>query len=150
MFRDDVFAACMFLVFVTVLGIEALHYPVGSSLRRVGPAFFPLLCLCFLAGLSGMLLILSVRDWHLKHRAQWPRSFTPALIVLSSVFAYGFVLSYLGFLLTTFFFSFILFWQGYPSRWMLTGLLATITSLLAVLVFEIWLKVQFPRGLIGV
>jgi hypothetical protein len=150
MCRDDAFAACMFLGFAVVLGIEALHYPVGSSLRRVGPGFFPLVCLGFLAALSGILLILSVRDWHLKLRAQWPRSFTPALIVLSSVFAYGFVLSYLGFLLTTFFFSFILFWQGYPRRWMLTSLLAAMTSLLAVLVFEIWLKIQFPRGLIGV
>lgn len=150
MLRDDVFAACLFLVFVVIIGIEALHYPVGSNLRRVGPGFFPLVCLSFLAALSGILLILSIRDWHLKNRAQWPRSLTPAIIVLSSVFAYGFVLPWLGFLLTTFLFSFVLFNLGYPRRWILTSLGAAITSLLAVLVFEIWLKIQFPRGLIGI
>ncbi len=122
MFRDDVFAACMFLAFVTVLGIEALHYPVGSSLRRVGPGFFPLVCLGFLAILSGILLILSIRDWNLKRRAKWPNSFTPAIIILSAVFAYGFVLPWLGFLLTTFFFSLIMYYRGYPRRWILTSL----------------------------
>jgi|WetSurMetagenome_2_1015567.scaffolds.fasta_scaffold1235337_1 hypothetical protein len=150
MFRDDAIAACLFLVFVVVLGIEAFHYPVGSSLRKVGPGFFPLVCLAFLAVFSGILLIRSAKDWHLNLRARWPRSITPAIITLSSIFAYGFVLPWLGFLLTTFFFSFVLFWQGYPRRWMLTILGAALTSLLAVLVFEIWLKIQFPRGLIGV
>ncbi|MEW6265072.1 MAG: tripartite tricarboxylate transporter TctB family protein [Thermodesulfobacteriota bacterium] len=150
MLRDDAFAAGLFLVFVVVLGIEAFNYPIGGSLRKVGPGFFPLVCLAFLAVFSGILLILSARDWHLNLRAHWPRSFTPAIIVLLSIFAYGFVLPWLGFLLTTFFFSLVLFWRGYPRRWLLTILGAAITSLLAVLVFEIWLKIQFPRGLIGI
>jgi hypothetical protein len=150
MYRDDVFSAISFIIFALFFGIEALNYPIGTSLRRVGPGFFPLVCLSFLALLSFILLIRSAKDWYRNLRASWPLSATPALIVLSSIFAFGFVLPWLGFLLTTFLFSFVLFWQGYPRRWLLAVLGAISTSILAVLVFEIWLKIQFPRGLIGV
>lgn len=150
MSRDDAFAACMFLALVVGLGIEAFHYPVGSSLRKVGPGFFPLVCLASLGVFAVVLLLRSVRDWHLSLRADWPRSVTPALVLVASIFAYGLVLPRAGFLLTTFAFSFLLFWQGYPRRWMLTLAAAAATSLVSALVFEIWLKIQFPRGLIGV
>jgi hypothetical protein len=150
MFRDDVYASCLFLVLTVVFGIEASHYPLGTSLRKVGPGFFPLVCLSFLAFFSIVLLLRSARDWHLNLRARWPRSFAPAITVLASVLAYGLVLPWSGFLLTTFFFSLALFWQGYPRRWALTTSAAALASLLAVLVFEIWLKIQFPHGLLGV
>lgn len=150
MYRDDVYASLLFLLFTVFFGIEAFNYPIGSSLRKVGPGFFPLSCLALLAVFSVILLIRSAIDWRRNFRAPWPRSAAPALIVLSSIFAYGFILPWLGFFFTTFLFSFVLYWYGYPRRWWLSILGAALTSILAVLVFEIWLKIQFPRGLIGV
>jgi hypothetical protein len=149
-YRDDAFAAFFFLAFIALFGIEALNYPIGASLRKVGPGFFPLVCLAFLAIFTVLLLVGSIKEWPKKLRAHWPHSAIPALLVLSSVFAYGFVLPMLGFLITTFLFSLLLFFYGYPRRFFLTVLGAAVTSILAVLVFEVWLKIQFPHGLIGV
>jgi hypothetical protein len=150
MYRDDAYAAFFFLAFIAYFGIEALNYPIGTSLRKVGPGFFPLVCLSFLAIFSILLLSQSVKSWPKNLRARWPHSAAPALIVLSSIFAYGFILPWLGFLITTFLFSLLLFFYGYPRRPVMTILGAAVTSLLAVLVFEVWLKIQFPHGLIGV
>lgn len=150
MYRDDAFAAFFFIAFTAFFAIEALNYPLGTSLRKVGPGFFPLVCLAFLCIFSVLLLVKSIRDWPKKLRANWPRSAIPALLVLSSVFAYGFVLPWLGFLITTFLFSFLLFFYGYPRRFLLAVLGAAVTSISTVLVFEVWLKIQFPHGLIGV
>jgi Tripartite tricarboxylate transporter TctB family len=149
-YRDDAYAAFLFFAFIAFFGNEASHYPIGTSLRKVGPGFFPLVCLAFLTIFSILLLVQSVKDWPKNLRASWPHSATPALIVLSSIFAYGFVLPWLGFLITTFLFSLVLFFYGYPHRLLLTVLGAAVTSILAVLVFEVWLKIQFPPGLIGV
>jgi cell division protein FtsW (lipid II flippase) len=149
-YRDDAFAAILILLFAFLFGLEALNYPIGSSMRKVGPGFFPLVCLSFLAVFSAVLLGRSLRHRQKSVRAPWPRSFTPLVIVLVSVFAYGFILPWLGFLITTFLFAFVLFWQGYPRRWILTAAGAAVTSILSVLVFEVWLKIQFPKGLIGV
>lgn len=150
MYRDDAYAAFFFLAFITFFGIEALNYPIGTSLRKVGPGFFPLVCLSFLAIFTVLLLVRSIKEWPKKLRAHWPHSAKPALLVLSSIFTYGFVLPWLGFFITTFLFSLLLFFYGYPRRFFLTVLGAAVTSILAVLVFEIWLKIQFPHGLIGV
>jgi hypothetical protein len=149
LYRDDAYAAILFLAFIVFFGIEAVNYPIGTSLRKVGPGFFPLVCLAFLAIFSLLLFVQSAKDWSKKFRARWPHSIKSSIIVLSLIFAYGFVLPWLGFLITTFLFSVALFFYGYPNRLLLTIIGAAVTSVLAVLVFEAWLKVQFPPGLIG-
>lgn len=150
MYREDTYAAILFIAFALLFGIETLNYPIGSSFRKVGPGFFPLACLGLLAVFSVMLLGTSLRHRSERGRVAWPRSFAPLIIVMVAVFAYGFILVWLGFLITTFLFAFVLFWQGYPRHWVLTTLGAAVTSILSVLVFEVWLKIQFPKGLIGV
>lgn len=150
MYREDTYAAILFIAFALLFSLEALNYPIGSSLRKVGPGFFPLVCLGLLAAFSAVLLGTSLRHRSKMGRVPWPRSFVPLLIVMAAVFAYGFILLWLGFLITTFLFAFVLFWQGYPRHWVLTTVGAAVTSILSVLVFEVWLKIQFPKGLIGV
>jgi putative tricarboxylic transport membrane protein len=150
MYRDDVAAAGLFLLFILIIGIEALNYPIGTSLKRVGPGFFPLLTLFLLGILSIIALIRSAKDWHKNLRAQWPKRYSQIFLNLVSIIAYAILLPDLGFLITTFLFSLVLFKYGYPDKWLFPILGAVVTSILAMLVFEILLDTQFPPGIIGV
>jgi len=150
MYRDDVMCSVLFLVLIAAVGTQAVRYPLGTSLQRVGPGFFPvvtlaLLGICFLA-----LLAQSLRDWRKNLRPRWPLSFGPPIWILAAVFGYGFFLPYLGFGVTTAVFSVLLYWRGYPRRPGLAVLGAIVTSGVMVLVFQLWLKIQFPKGWLGV
>lgn len=149
MLRDDVVSAIMFLLFVLLVGSEAVTYNLGQSIRMVGPGFFPVVLLAILALLSVVLLIGAVKNWPQGLRAQWPKRFKPLVLVAGSIVAYAVVLPWLGFLLTTFLFSMALFRFGYPQKWLLPIAGAAVTSLVAMLVFEVWLHTQFPPGLLG-
>jgi putative tricarboxylic transport membrane protein len=150
MYRDDAAAAGLFLLFILIVGIEALSYPIGISVKRVGPGFFPLLTLLLLGILSIIILIRSVKDWHKNLRAQWPKRYRQIVLNLALIIAYAILLPILGFLITTFLFSLVLFKFGYPDKWLFPILGALVTSILAMLVFEILLNTQFPPGIIGV
>lgn len=149
MFRDDAAAAILFLVFALVVGSEALTYNLGQSIRVVGPGFFPVVLLAILALLAIVLLLTSIKDWSKQRRAAWPARFQPLALVTGAVVAYALVLPWLGFLITTFLFSTVLFRFGYPRKWLLPLAGAAVTSLAAMLVFEVWLHTQFPPGFLG-
>jgi putative tricarboxylic transport membrane protein len=140
----------MFLLFVLVVGSEAVTYNLGENIRMVGPGFFPVTLLAILGLLSIALLIGALKNWSQGLRAPWPTRFQPLVLVVSTVVAYAILLPWLGFLITTFLFSVVLFRFGYPGKWMLPLLGAAITSLAAMLVFKVWLNTQFPPGLLGI
>lgn len=149
MLRDDVVSAVMFLLFVLVVGSEAVTYNLGQNIRTVGPGFFPVVLLGILGLLSVALLVTALKDWPKELRATWPSHFQPLLLVVGAIVAYALVLPWLGFLITTFLFSIVMFRFGYPHKWLLPLVGAAVTSLAAMLVFEVWLNTQFPPGLLG-
>jgi len=149
MYRDDVFASLAMLVFVLMMGLEAVKYPIGKSLKFVGAGFFPAVLLSLLGVLSGILLIVSLKNRSITQSAPWPRKLAPLAVIISSVLAYAIVLPMVGFWASTFLFTLIMFRYGYPERWLMPLLGAFIASASALLIFEIWLKVQFPPGLLG-
>ena len=149
MLRDDVVSAVMFLLFVVVVGSEAVTYDLGKNIRIVGPGFFPVVLLFILGLLSIALLIGALKKWAQSLRAQWPTRLLPLVLVVGVIVAYAVVLPLLGFLLTTFLFSTVLFRFGYPRKWLMPLAGAAVTSLVAMLVFEVWLNTQFPLGLLG-
>lgn len=64
--------------------------------------------------------------------------------------AFALLLEPLGFPLTTLAFLIFLLRTIEPQRWGLTLALSVVTTVLCILVFQIWLQVQFPEGLLGV
>jgi len=149
MYRDDVFASLALLVFVLVMGMEALKYTIGKSLKFVGPGFFPVVLLALLGVLSGSLLIISLKNRSKNQAAPWSRNLRPLAIIMATVVAYAILLPLLGFWATTFFFTLVMFHYGYPKRWLLPLVGALVASAAALLIFEIWLRIQFPPGLLG-
>jgi hypothetical protein len=54
----------------------------------------------------------------------------------------------LGFLLATFFFLFALFKFVEPKKWLMPFSLSLTSVILSHLVFNVWLRCQFPRGIL--
>jgi hypothetical protein len=100
------------------------------------------LALCVLS------IVMVCRGWKVRE-AHKPFSRRVAL-ALASLFTYSLVLSYLGFLVATFFLVAVLFHLGKPRKWWFLLGMSALVSLAAYLVFGVLLHVYFPRGFLGI
>ena len=115
-----------------------------GTLNNPGPGFLPLIIALILT-FSGLLtltkgLIRSVRP---VSGISWKQQ----ALVTASVFFYGLLLDFFGFLISTFILMFILFGlliKG-KSRWYRVFLYAAATALASWLVFSVALKCLFPH-----
>jgi hypothetical protein len=64
-----------------------------------------------------------------------------------SVYVYGF--DFLGSLLSIFLLMFFLFKAVEPTPWWTATISSLITTLACYLLFQVWLKVPFPTGILG-
>lgn len=123
-----------------------------GEFRNPGPGFLP-----FGAGLilGGLALVLLVKTLGGKssgdkafrvERSRWPK----VSMTLASIFVYGFLLEPLGFLLMTFLVMGFLFRVIEPQRWRTVIAGAFFSAVGAYLIFEAWLKVELPKGFLGI
>jgi putative tricarboxylic transport membrane protein len=85
-----------------------------------------------------------VQSWYPKKR--WKK----LIWVLVAMFAYAFCLEILGFLVSTFLLLVLLFRAGMePQRWLVAIGGSAIASISSYAVFELWLKTQLPKGILG-
>ncbi len=129
------------------LGLGHLHSP--------GPGF-----IFFLA--AAVLIVLSVVDlvgtFIRKASTSPEEKETPVwsgvhwrkiLLVLIAVSAYVYLLSRAGFLLSTFLLMLFLFKAVEPTRWWVAILSSIVTTTLSYAIFNRWLGVPFPGGVLG-
>jgi len=76
---------------------------------------------------------------------QWKR----LLLVLGALLAYSFLFDILGFILCTFLLMVFLFRAVEPTKWWVAILSSLSTLLISYGVFNLWLKVPFPSGILG-
>jgi putative tricarboxylic transport membrane protein len=144
-------ACALWLGMGAFLAIGSLRLQIGTF-SEPGPGFLPLWSGILLAGAS------VVHFFQLFKRGGDPESAVPfwkevqwqrGALVVGGLVAYAFTVEYLGFLLTTFLLMFVLFSLYDRKRWALAigGSLAVIT--VTYIVFCVWLKVQFPVGILG-
>ena len=148
MSRKDIFSAAVLLTFALAFGVQASMYPLGE-LKRVGAGFFPLVLAVLLGLLSLVLFLVSLPHRHDRKKISWPAQWGGIISVLVALFAYGFLLKYLGFPLTTFLFSLFLLKFGYPGKWLLPLGGALATMIFTFLIFKAWLGTPLPAGIIG-
>jgi len=73
----------------------------------------------------------------------WPRlACTTALLL-----AYGLLLEPLGYVVTTFLVMWGLFYDPYRRNWVSSCFASIVSVGVTYLVFELWLRCQFPRGI---
>ena len=114
-----------------------------GALRNPGPGFLPLVMALLLILFSLFILARGlIKPVKSISRFPWRR---PAFVV-ASVFFYGLLLDLVGFLISTFILTFILFGLLIRSknRWPKVFLYAAATAFVAWLVFSVALNVPFP------
>ncbi len=145
-------SSLVWLVFAVYICIASSRLSFGSF-DHPGPGFLPLLVgICL--GIFSIIAFLQARfskekdettsSWYPKQR--WKKM----IGVLAVMFIYAFCLEILGFLLATFLLLVFLFRAGMESqRWLAAIAGSAIASFCSYAVFELWLKTQLPRGLLG-
>jgi len=116
-----------------------------GTLRNPGPGFLPLIMALLLISFSLFVLARGlVGPERFLEGIRWRRQ----ILMVVSVFLYGFLLDFVGFLLSTFILMFILFALQFigKGRWRRVFFYAAATALAGWLVFSVALDVPFPRA----
>jgi putative tricarboxylic transport membrane protein len=144
-------------LFLSILAIfmcwGSLSLPYGS-IHNPGPGFFPL-WLGVILGLMSMGLMVtitlqketarSVRDI-LAEEIRWKE----VLQVIIGLVLYGVLIDYLGYLLVTFLLMALLLRSVEPQPWKAVVGWALGGTLGSYLIFEVWMKLRLPRGILGI
>lgn len=141
----------MWLAFAGLICLESLRLPIGS-LREPGPGFLPLVVGVLLGGLSGVCFLRAGVEASKQANVAWySRERWKNLVwILLALFAYAGVLDFLGFVVSTFLLLVFLFRFGItPQRWVWAVGGGAIASLSCYAVFELWLRTQLPKGILG-
>jgi len=72
------------------------------------------------------------------------------IIILIGIILYATLLQKLGFSFTTFLVMALFFKVIGAQRWFFVLLSSFLTTLVIYLIFEVWLKSQFPKGILGI
>jgi putative tricarboxylic transport membrane protein len=130
-------------------------YNMGlQTISNPGPGFFPLVLGVLLCLLVLLICIRSIRyskkvSTIEKTSVKYLTNFIKPGLILACLLGYFFFLDTLGFPITTFFFLFILFWIGYPRKWLFISIFSVILVALAYLIFGYLLQTPFPFGFLG-
>jgi putative tricarboxylic transport membrane protein len=151
--NKDRLSSLLLLLFSLFVCTGSYRYSIGS-LHKPGPGFFPFLG-GFVLGLLSFSHFLMVTTKRKKEVGRgepiipgkrWKNLILP-LVVL---FAYPSFLPVMGFVLTTFFFIFVLLRFVEPVRWSMVLKVAMGVTIVSYFIFQYWLKMQFPTGVFGI
>jgi putative tricarboxylic transport membrane protein len=131
--------------------VESFRLPLGS-IHDPGPGFLPLLVGVLLAGLSVICFLQARGGPSAEPSGPWysAERWKSLVWILLALLVYALVLDYLGFLLSTFLLLVVLFRFGMePQRWVWAVGGGVLASVSCYAVFELWLRTQLPKGILG-
>ena len=141
--------------FIIGLYIILTAYRLGiGSFHQPGPGFIFFLSGLLLTALSavdlGRTFIRKAKPDADKRSPLWRGvRWRKVLLVLVGMSIYVFLFDFLGSLLSTFLLMFFLFKAVEPTRWSIAAIGSLITTLTCYALFQVWLKVPFPTGVLG-
>jgi len=124
-----------------------------GSLNEPGSGFIFFWVGIIMTGLSLTVLIKAIREKGQKGELKvlWTGiRWQKAIWVLAALFIYAYILTSLGFILTTILLLMFLFKAVEPQKWSWAILGAIVCTLAAYGLFHFWLGCQLPQGLLGV
>ncbi len=142
-------ASGILMIFGLVVALGSLRYQFGSF-ANPGAGFLPFFAGVIIAVLSAITFSQNLRKkfkplGELWKGVRWQLPATASACLL----IYSFFLRDLGFVISTFILMTCFFRMLEPSSWKVTLVAAMTTTMIFVLVFQIWLSTQLPRGLLG-
>lgn len=151
--QRDMSSSLFWLVIGLLFCLGSIKY---GDIRAGFPSagFFPFMGGAILMLLSGIQLLGAVfapRAEDEKAEAFFPQQDTVRRLSISLIilFLYPISLDVLGFLITTFLFMVLILRCLEPQGWKTVLVTASLTSIVAYVLFEVLLKVQLPRGIWG-
>ena len=121
-----------------------------GSLNSPGPGFMGSLAAVLLLSLSFITLIKeslkAIKEKGKGISISWG-SLTKILILITALCIYAFILQPVGYLVSTFFLMFIMFYVFNPKRWGMQLFIAFVVTNATYLLFNKWLQVTLPAGI---
>ena len=143
----DLASALFWLAIAIFVSLEGFAKLKLGTLRQPGPGFFPFWGAVILGTLSLILLARSLRS---RERLNFGAVRWSALVlVLAALLIYLLFLETLGFVIVTFCFLLLLFRFG-DIGWIKSAASSIVATSLAYALFQLWLRVQLPRGWFGI
>jgi hypothetical protein len=151
--KQDLISGLIWVFLGGIICVGSVNLRLGN-LQRPGPGFLPFLSGTFLILFGLMLGVYPIfkgiakggtNDKEIWTTMNW-KSFSFTLLAL---LGYAFLLEFMGFYSSAFVFLFFLFKFKEPKKWVIPFITAGITVTVSYIIFSVWLKCQFPRGLIG-
>jgi hypothetical protein len=137
--KKDFSAGIMYIILGGFFALFAGNYPMGTAVR-MGPAYFPTVLGWILAGLG---LIVLVRSFILQGEEPRKTNYRPLLLVLGSVFVFGFLLDKAGLVVASFLMMFISAFGGWDFKWKEQVINAVAMTAVNVSVFYYGLALPF-------
>lgn len=149
--NTDRSSSLFWLVVGIGIAISSLKYGFGT-LHEPGPGFITFFAGAILTLLSLSLFFSSLRDQ--KDRSGFQNLWAglepgKVLYVTVLLVAYAFLLKPIGFLISTFILLFLLFRVKGTYRLKTIFLISFLVTVGSYIIFEIWLKAQLPKGILG-
>ena len=148
----DIFSSLFWMVIGAGLCYGGYELELGT-LRDPGSGFIFFWVGLIMVGLSLSIFIRALKE---KGKAgemkliwsevQWKK----IVSVLVALFLYGYIFQTLGFILSAALLLVFLFKAVEPQRWSVAILGAVVSSLVAYVVFQVWLGSQLPKGLLDI
>jgi len=149
--QKDKYIAFFWILVGLVICYKSYHLELGK-LYRPGPGFMPFIAGGML-GVLGLILLFSTHfqkeGKETKKEDQVSFRFHPLILILLILIAYSIMLNWIGYMISTFFLMLSLFSFGSKKRkwWLIVGG-ALLVTLISYLVFDVWLKCSFPKGIL--
>jgi hypothetical protein len=150
--NNDQASSGAFFFLGLAIALGAVRYKLGTF-SAPDSGLMPFLVGSAISFLAAIGFILSTRErrrgagWvPLLKRVRWKRVW----LVLAAMTGYILLVKTLGFLICTALFIGFLLKAVVPQRWSTVFAVALITALVSYGIFEIWLKAQLPRGILGI
>lgn len=146
MVRENMTRGGLVLAFGVVSVMEALRLKPFRGPKPVGDDTFPLI---LGSALIFMGLLLAVRNLPIDKGPVWParEQLSTMGLTLLSLAIYCVIISFLGYMLSTFLLAAGLFRLIGRYRWHLCLIMAAVLALCLWQVFIIWLRMPFPTGM---
>lgn len=149
--RADRISGIFWLLFAIFVGIESYRLGLGT-LHKPGPGF---LYFWTSIALGIMALVVLIRAG-ISKKAGVPeisifgkQNMLKIALVLISVFLYALLMETLGFIPVTLLLFIFLLGVIEKKKWFFTIFVSIVVTVISYLIFEIWLKSQLPKGLLG-
>ena len=146
MINTDRWTGPFFILFSLYVCFESWRLGVGSFFRP-GAGFFPFYSGALLGVLSVILGVLTFRG-KVERAESWTDMGNTVTVSLA-LLGFALLLTWLGFVITTFLFILFLLRAVERRAWLLSASAALFISAAFYVVFGLWLKAQLPAGILG-